>query len=76
MSRAQKTGVILIIAAAFEMLLFLYGAMRRSYLALALPMAAAMTALTAVAVWVGWTMLTVEDDEDEDVVEAAHPPVA
>ena len=35
--RAQTTGKLLIIGAAFQMLLFLYGATRRSYLALALP---------------------------------------
>lgn len=77
MSRAQKTGLLLIGAAAFEMLLFLYGAMRRSYLALALPMTAAMTALTALTFWVGWTMLTMEEDpEDETILEAmAQPPV-
>jgi hypothetical protein len=75
MNRAQKTGVILIAAAALEMLLFLYGALRRSYLAIALPMTAAMTALTALTFWVGYTMLTLEEEPDEDVVEAvAQPP--
>jgi hypothetical protein len=54
MSRAQKTGMLLIAGAGLEMLLFLYGATRRSYLALALPMTAAMTALTALTFWVGW----------------------
>jgi hypothetical protein len=70
MNRAQKTGVILIAAAALEMLLFLYGALRRSYLAIALPMTAAMTALTALTFWVGYTMLTLEEEPEEDVVEA------
>ena len=75
MNRAQKTGVILIAAAAIEMVLFLYGAMRRSYLAIALPMTAAMTALTALTFWVGYTMLMLEEEPDEDIVEAAgHPP--
>jgi hypothetical protein len=74
MNRAQKTGFLLIAAAALEMLLFLYGAMRRSYLALALPMTAAMTALTALTFWVGYTMLTLEDEAEEDVVEAAVQP--
>ena len=75
MNRAQKTGVILIAAAAIEMVLFLYGAMRRSYLALALPMTAAMTALTALTFWVGYTMLMLEEEPDEDIVEAvAQPP--
>jgi hypothetical protein len=72
MNRAQKTGVILIVTAAIEMLLFLYGATRKSYLALALPVAAAMTALTALTFWVGWTMLTMEEEEEEDVVQAVQ----
>ena len=77
MSRAQKTGVLLIAGAALEMLLFMYGAMRRSYLALALPMTAAMTALTALTFWVGWTMLVMEEEaEDEAIVEAAAQPPA
>jgi hypothetical protein len=65
MNRAQMTGIFLIVGAAVEMLLFLYGAMRRSYLALALPVTAAMMALTVLTFWVGWTMLTMEEEEDE-----------
>jgi hypothetical protein len=69
--------MLLIAGAALEMLLFLYGTMRRSYLALALPLTAAMTALTALTVWVGWTMMTLEEEaEDDAIVEAAaQPPV-
>jgi hypothetical protein len=77
MSRAQKTGVLLIVGAGLEMLLFLIGALRRSYLALALPMTAAMAALAALTVWVGWTMLTLEEEaEDDAIVEAAAQPPA
>jgi len=75
MSRAQKTGLLLIAGAALEMLLFIYGAMRRSYLALALPMTAAMAALTALTFWVGWTMLVMEEEpEDDAIVEAGATP--
>jgi hypothetical protein len=74
MNRGQKTGVILIAAAAIEMLLFLYGVMRRSYLAIALPMTAAMAALTALTFWVGYTMMMLEEEPDQDVVEAATQP--
>jgi hypothetical protein len=77
MSRAQKTGLLLIAGAALEMLLFISGALRKSYLALALPVTAAMAALTALTFWVGWTMLTMEEDaEDEAIVEAAAQPPA
>ena len=68
MDRAQKTGLIIIAASVLELLLFLYGAARRSYLALALPIAAAMTTLTALGFWVGWTMLNLEDDSPEPPV--------
>jgi VIT1/CCC1 family predicted Fe2+/Mn2+ transporter len=67
--RAHTTGIVLIVGAAVEMLLFVYGALRRSYLALALPVAAAMMALTALTFWVGWTMLTMEEEEDEETVQ-------
>jgi hypothetical protein len=53
------------VGAVLEFLLFLYGAARRSYLALALPVTAAMMTLTAITIWLGWTMLTMEDEGDE-----------
>jgi hypothetical protein len=70
--RAHTTGIFLIVGAALEMLLFVYGALRRSYLALALPMTAAMMALTALTFWVGWTMLTMEE-EDDATADAVQP---
>ena len=71
MTPAQRTGALLMAGAAFELLLFLAGALRRSYLALALPVAAAMFALTALTFWLGWTMYTLEDEVEEPPVEAA-----
>ena len=68
--RAQTTGKLLIAGAALQMLLFLYGATRRSYLALALPVTAAMTAVTVLTLWLGWTMLSMQPEQDE------APPVA
>jgi hypothetical protein len=68
--RAQTTGKLLIAGAALQMLLFLYGTARRSYLALALPVTAAMTAVTILTLWLGWTMLSMQQEEDE------APPVA
>jgi hypothetical protein len=73
MNRAHKTGVLLIAGAIIEMLLFLYGTARRSYLALALPVLAAMTALTALTVWVGWTMLSLEEEDDDQAVAPVQP---
>jgi hypothetical protein len=69
MDRAHKTGLIIVAGAALELLLFLYGAVRKSYLALALPVAAAMAMVTALGFWVGWTMMNMEE-------EPAEPPIA
>jgi hypothetical protein len=63
--RAQKTGQIIMALAGVQMLLFVLGVMRRSYLALALPVTVAMTALTALAFWVGYTMMTMEEEPEE-----------
>jgi hypothetical protein len=65
MDRARTTGIVLMAGAALQMLLFVYGAMRRSYWALALPVSAAMLALTALTFWMGWTMLTMEEEIEE-----------
>jgi hypothetical protein len=63
--RAQKTGAIIMALAGIEMLLFLYGALRRSYVALAIPVTVAMTALTALGFWVGWTMMSMEEEPED-----------
>jgi len=68
--RAHITGIILMAGAAIQMVLFLWGATRKSYLALALPMAAAMTTVTAIAFWVGWTMLNLEEEPEEPAATA------
>ena len=69
MDRSQMTGALIIGGAAIELLLFLYGVMRRSYAALAIPVTAAVAGLSALAMWVGWTMLTTETDMPEPELE-------
>ena len=63
--RAQTTGRLLIAGAALQMLLFLYGATRRSYLALALPVTAAMATVTILTAWLGWTMMSMQPEEED-----------
>ena len=75
MNRAHTTGVILIAGAIIDLLLFFYGVARRSYLAVALPVTMAMFAVTALTIWVGWTMMTMEEDEDEPPVQTMPPGV-
>jgi hypothetical protein len=68
------TGGLIIGGAALELLLFLFGVSRRSYAALAIPVAAAVAGLSALTMWVGWTMLTTEADMPEPELEEAPPP--
>jgi hypothetical protein len=72
MDRSQTTGALIMLGASFQMLLFLVGLMRKSYLAIALPVTGAMAALSALAFWVGWTMLTTPADMPEPDYDA--PP--
>jgi hypothetical protein len=75
--RPQNLGVLLMAVSAVQMIVFTIGVMRRSYLALALPVLAAMGALSAVLFWVGYTMAGMESDlgeldmQDEEEFEAA-----
>ncbi len=73
MDRSQITGGLIIGGAAVELVLFLYGVLKRSYIALAIPIAAAVAGLSALAMWVGWTMLTTETDMPEP--ELDDPPM-
>lgn len=61
----RRTGALIMAGAALNFLLFAVGLSRRSYLALAAPVAVAVTGLSALGVWVGWTMLTIEPDMPE-----------
>jgi hypothetical protein len=69
--RAQRTGAIIMALSGLGMLLFLFAALRRSYLAIAVPVTVAMTALTALAFWVGWTMMTMEEEPEDPPVSIA-----
>ena len=69
MDRSRLTGIALLAGAAIELLLFLNGIRRRSYAASAIPVTSAVAGLTALTMWVGWTMLTTETDLPEPEVE-------
>ena len=70
---SRKMGGLIIVGALLELVVFLYGLSRRSYAAVAAPVAVAMTGLSALAVWVGWTMLTIEEDMPEPELEEPPP---
>lgn len=74
MDRSQTTGVLIMAGAALEAVLFAIGLIRRSYLAVALPVAGAIAALSALAFWIGWTMATTPADMPEPDFDAADAP--
>lgn len=74
MDRSQTVGVLVMVGAVVDLLLFLYGIARRSYMAVALPVLAAMAAVSALAFWIGWTMLTSASElKEEEFAETPAP---
>jgi arginine exporter protein ArgO len=75
MERQRQLGTILMAIAAVQSLIFLIGVLRRSYLAIALPVVAAVTAVSGILFWVGYTMTSMKSDladldmEEEDLIE-------
>ena len=62
MERSQSVGTILMAVSALQMLVFTMGMLRRSYLAVALPVLTAMGAVSGLIFWVGYTMMSMEPD--------------
>ncbi|MCH8950043.1 MAG: hypothetical protein IIB87_06665 [Chloroflexi bacterium] len=59
------------------MLVFTLGVMRRSYLAVALPVMAATMAVSGLLFWIGYTMVNMEPDLEElDMEEEPQPASA
>ncbi len=67
MEGSQRLGAIIILATMFEMVVFLWAISRRSYLAVALPVTLVLGSLNALAFWIGWTMFTATEEEDEEL---------
>ena len=79
-ARSRMLGRLLMVLAVLQMLAFVVGLARRSYLMVALPVGGGLAALSALAFWVGYTMAYAQWDEDAAIpVEhpeplEAHPP--
>ena len=77
MERSQSVGSILMAVSALQMLVFTLGMLRKSYMAVALPVLAAMGAVSGLIFWVGYTMVSMEPElsdlelEEEEGREAA-----
>ncbi len=67
MEGSQRLGAIIMLATIFEMVVFLWALSRRSYLAVALPMTVVLGALNVLAFWIGWTMFTASEEEEEEL---------
>lgn len=70
---SRRTGSLIIAGALAELALFLYGVSRRSYSAVAVPVGLAVAGISALTVWVGWTMMTIEADMPEPELENEPP---
>lgn len=70
MEKSQQTGLAMMIGAGFILVAFFTAMMRRSYMAIALPVLSALTAVSAIAFWIGWTMFQAEDEDEEDAPTA------
>jgi hypothetical protein len=63
MERTQLTGVLIMAATVLQMIIFLWATAKRSYMAVALPVMAAVAAVSALAFW---TMFTTESELGEE----------
>ncbi len=74
MEKSQQTGLFIMIGSAFMLVIFLWAMLRKSYAAVALPVASAMAVVTALAFWIGWTLFTGEEEEDGEEGEGEPVP--
>ncbi len=75
MEQSRTMGTILMSVSALQMLVFTLGMLRRSYMALALPMLAAMSAVSGLLFWIRYTMVNMEPDLSElDMEEEIEEP--
>ncbi|MHB8578092.1 MAG: hypothetical protein ACYDCQ_22505 [Dehalococcoidia bacterium] len=73
MDRTRMTGALIMAGSIVQLLVFSIGFARRSYLAIALPITLALAGISALGIWVGWTMMTTESDvpEPDDIEQPA-----
>ena len=70
MEGSQRLGAIIMLASVLEMVVFLWAVSRRSYLAVALPVTFVLGTINALAFWIGWTMFTATEEEEEELETA------
>ena len=67
--RSRQLGRVLMALAGLQLLFFLGGAVRRSYLVVAVPVGIGVGVLSGLLLWVGYTMATQDWDDPAD-----YPP--
>ncbi len=67
MEGSQRLGAIIMLVTMFEMVVFMWALSRRSYLAVALPVTVVLGALNVLAFWIGWTMFTASEEEEDEL---------
>ncbi len=63
--RSRQLGQALMGVSVLSLLIFLSGMTRRSYAAVAIPVAAGLGVIAALTFWVGYTMATTRWEDDE-----------
>jgi hypothetical protein len=71
--QSRQLGQALMGGAGLSVILMLIGMARRSYMAIAVPVAAGLGIVAALAFWVGYTMATTEWEEELDIAAGAEP---
>ncbi len=76
MGRSRQLGMFIVIGASIQMLIMVIGTLRRSYMVIALPVLVATGIVSALAFWVGWTMMNTEPEMVElEEAEAVPAPI-
>jgi len=75
MERSQTMGTMLMAVSVIQMLVFTIAVMRRSYLAIALPVMLALSAVSALTFWVGYTMVNMGPELAELDLEEEEPAI-
>jgi hypothetical protein len=68
-------GTMLMAVSVIQMLVFTIAVMRRSYLAIALPVMLALSAVSALTFWVGYTMVNMGPELAELDLEGEEPAI-
>ena len=72
--QSRQLGVAVMAASGLSLVLTLLGTLRRSYLALAVPVTIGVGVVAGLGFWVGYTMAATRWDEDVPAFEGAPPP--